>query len=60
MRLGVTAVGRLLAELDITPQTPLRRAYEGDPVAIERWATTLFPRLRALAKRDGATLLIPE
>lgn len=56
----MTAVGRLLAELDITPQTPLRRAYEGDPVAIERWATTLFPRLRALAKRDGATLLIPE
>ena len=35
--LGVTAVGRLLAELDITPQKPLRRAYERDPVAIKRW-----------------------
>jgi transposase len=30
-KLGVTAVGRLLAELDITPQKPLRRAYERDP-----------------------------
>ena len=27
VKLGVTAVGRLLAELDITPQKPLRRAY---------------------------------
>jgi transposase len=56
VRLGVTAIGRLLAELDITPQKPLRRAYERDPVAIERWKTTVFPRLRAQAKRGGATL----
>ena len=56
VRLGVTAVGRLLAELDITPQKPLRRAYERDPVAIERWTTTVFPRLRARAKRVGAKI----
>jgi transposase len=54
VRLGVTAVGRLLAELDITPQKPLRRAYERDPVAIARWTTTVFPRLRARAQRVGA------
>jgi transposase len=53
-RMGVTAVGRLLAELDITPQKPLRRAYERDPVAIERWKTAVFPRLRARATRAGA------
>jgi len=56
VRLGVTAVGRLLAELDITPQKPLRRAYERDPVAIERWKTKVFPRLRARAKRVGAKI----
>jgi transposase len=56
VRMGVTAVGRLLAELDITPQKPLRRAYERDPVAIERWKTTVFPRLRTHAKRVGAKL----
>jgi transposase len=54
VRLGVTAVGRLLAELDITPQKPLRRAYERDPAAIKRWTTEVFPRLRARAKRVGA------
>jgi len=56
VRLGVTAVGRLLAELDITPQKPLRRAYERDPVAIKRWTTTVFPRVRTRAKRVGAKI----
>jgi transposase len=56
VRLGVTAVGRLLAELDITPQKPLRRAYERDPVAIERWQREEFPRLHARAKRVGAKI----
>src|SRR5437867_8839377 len=54
--LGVTAVGRLLAELDITPQKPLRRAYERDPAAIACWTTAVFPRLRARAKRLGAKI----
>ena len=56
VRLGVTAVGRLLAELDITPQKPLRRAYERDPVAIKQWTTEVFPRLRARAKQAGAKI----
>src|ERR1700730_315558 len=54
--LGVTAVGRLLAELDITPQKPLRRAYERDPVAIKRWTQRVFSQLRARAKRVGAKM----
>ena len=54
--LGVTAVGRLLAELGITPQKPLRRAYERDPVAIERWKQEEYPQLRARAKRKGADI----
>jgi len=54
--MGVTAVGRLLAKLDITPQKPLRRAYERDPVAIARWKVDEYPRLRARAKRVGADI----
>ena len=56
IKLGVTAVGRLLAELDITPQKPLRRAYERDPVAIKRWTRQTFAKLRARAKRRGAKI----
>ena len=36
VRLGVTAVGELLAKLGLTPQKPLQRAYQRDPEAIER------------------------
>lgn len=54
MDLGLTAVGRLLAELQITPQKPLRRAYERDPVAIAKWMKEDYPRIRARARRRGA------
>jgi transposase len=54
--LGVTAVGRLLAELGITPQKPLRRAYERDPEAVEKWQREVFPALRARAKARGADI----
>jgi transposase len=55
-KLGVTAVGRLLAELQITPQKPLRRAYERDPEAVEAWKTEKYPRLKQRAKSRGAEL----
>jgi transposase len=54
--LGLTAVGRLLAELQITPQKPLRRAYERDPEAVEHWQRVEYPRLRKRAKRLGADI----
>jgi transposase len=54
--LGLTTVGRLLAQLGITPQKPLRRAYERDPVAIARWQRETFPALRRRAKRRGAEI----
>jgi len=56
VRLGITSVGRLLAELDITPQKPLRRAYERDPAAIAQWQREDFPKLAKRAKRRGADL----
>lgn len=54
--LGVTAVGRLLASLDITPQKPLRRAYERDPQAVEFWLQNTYPELKRRAKRQGAKI----
>jgi len=54
--LGLTAVGRLLAKLKITPQKPLRRAYERDPEAIEKWKTETYPEIRARARERGADI----
>lgn len=54
--LGVTAVGRVLAEVDVTPQKPLRRAYERDPKAIQEWKEKRYPELKARAKKRNARI----
>ena len=56
VRLGVTAVGPLLAKLGLTPQKPLQRAYQRDPQAIERWQREIYPALARRAKGDGADI----
>ena len=56
IRLGLSSVGRLLAELDITPQKPLRRAYERDPKAVEKWIHEDYPLLKRRAKMRGAEI----
>lgn len=54
--LGLTAVGRLLATLNITPQKPLRRAYERNPDLVEQWRNIIFPKLKARANAAGAKI----
>ena len=54
--LGLTAVGRLLASLNITPQKPLRRAYERDPQAVRLWLEQTYPKLKRRARRLGAKI----
>ena len=54
--LGVTAVGKLLAKLGLTPQKPLKRAYERDPVAIEAWKTDVYPAIAKRAKKRNAEI----
>ena len=54
MRLGLTAVGELLAKLGLTPQKPLQRAYQRDPEAIEPWQRETYPAIARQAKAQGA------
>ena len=54
INLGVTAVGRSLASLEITPQKPLRRACERDPQKVEEWLKEHYPKLKRRAKKLGA------
>ncbi len=56
IELCLTAVGRLLASLEITPQKALRRAYERDPKAVALWVAETYPKLRRRAKRLGARI----
>jgi len=54
--LSVTSVGSLLAELNLTPQKPLQRAYQRDPAAIERWQRDIFPAIAKQSKAQGAEI----
>jgi transposase len=53
VRLGLTAVGEMLAKLNLTPQKPLQRAYQRDPEAIEKWRRETYPAIARRAKADG-------
>ncbi len=56
VRLSEVSVGRLLKKLGLSPQRPLRRAYQQDPEAVRRWLEAEYPRIRTAAKRAGATI----
>jgi transposase len=54
IRLSANSVGRLLAQLGITPQKPLWRAYQHDPERVWQWVEEEYPSIAKEAKRRGA------
>lgn len=56
VRLSDVSVGRLLKKMGLTPQKPLRRAYEQNPELVQTWLAEDYPAIQALAKREGATI----
>jgi transposase len=54
--LSLTSVGELLHRLDLTPQKPLRRAYERDEAAVAEWKKEVYPRIVKAAKNKGAEI----
>lgn len=49
-------VGRLLHKLGLTPQRPLRRAYQQNPDRVQRWLEEDYPAIKAAAKKEKATI----
>lgn len=54
--LGVTAVGDLLHRQGLTPQKPMRRAYERDDKEITQWKEKQYPEIKKEAKKQGAEI----
>lgn len=50
--LSLSTVGRYLARWNLTPQKPLRRAYEQDPKAVQRWLDEEYPAIARRAKAE--------
>ena len=56
VELSVWTVGRYLQQWGLTPQKPMTRAYERNPVAVRRWLELDYPTLRADALRVGGEI----
>lgn len=57
IRLSLVCVGNYLRRWGFTPQKPLRRAFEQDPVAVARWLCEEYPEIARQARREGAEIL---
>lgn len=56
VHVSVWTVGRYLARWNLTPQKPLRRAYERDPVAVRRWLDEEYPAIVRQARAQKAEI----
>jgi transposase len=56
IQLSLASVGKVLANVGLTPQKPLMRAYERDPEAIEAWKRETYPSIAATAKQEKAEI----
>lgn len=56
IEMSVTSVGSLLHRLGLTPQRPVRRAYERNDQAIQEWRDKEYPKIRKEAKKQDAEI----
>lgn len=60
VRLSLVSVGRLLAQLGLTCQKPLWRAYQQDGSRVQQWLKREYPRIRAQAKQEKAEIFFED
>ena len=56
IRLSANSVGRLLAQLGITAQKPLWKAYQQDPQRVRKWVQEDYPAIEREAKQMKAEI----
>ncbi len=56
IRMPVRTVGDYLRRWGMTPQKPVKRAYERSEPAVKRWLETEYPAIKGRAKASGAEI----
>jgi len=56
LQVSVWTVGRYLRAWGLTPQKPVRRAYEQNPAAVRKWLEAEYPAIRQLARKCKAQI----
>jgi hypothetical protein len=60
IKLSLASVGRLLAQMGLTCQKPLTRAFEQDATLVKLWVEREFPKIQALAKKEKAAIFFGD
>ena len=60
IKLSAISVGRLLAQMGLSCQKPLSRAFEQDATLVKQWIERDFPKIRALAKKERAVVFFAD
>jgi hypothetical protein len=55
--LSLVTIGGYLRSWGLSPQKPVRKAYEQDPEAVARWLEVQYPAIVKQARRDKAVIL---
>ena len=60
VRLSKASVCRLLAQLGLTPQRPIWRAYQQKPEEVQRWLNQEYPKIKEMARRRKAQIFFGD
>jgi transposase len=60
VRLSLVSVGRILNKLGMSAQRPVYRAYQQNPVLVEKWKAETYPQIRAEAAETGASIFFAD
>lgn len=56
VKMPIRTVGEYLKRWGMTPQKPLKRAYEQDPKMVKTWLVQEYPAIQARAQQQGAEI----
>lgn len=60
IRYSKASVCRLLNQLGLTPQRPLRRAYQQSPERVQQWLEQTYPAIQKRAHKENARIFFAD
>ncbi len=60
VKLSLSSIGRLLAQLGLSCQKPLFRAWQQDSSRVQQWLKTEFPHIKKMAKKAKAEVFFED
>jgi transposase len=60
VKMSKASVCRMLAQMGLTPQRPVWRAYQQKPEEVQKWLDEEYPRIRGMARRLKAQIFFGD